>query len=58
MIYSRDKIRKYITKTVGRDPQDYFEVLSQDKELTHLIVRFSNRKQDDLELAIPTEKTK
>jgi len=49
----REEIRQYIIKTIGRDPQDNFEVTWDRENEIAVHVRFSLRPKDDLVVTIP-----
>ena len=50
---SRDDIRKYITKQVGRDPHDNFDVIDISPVEIKVRVRFTTKKEDTLFIEIP-----
>ena len=53
MNLKRDEIRQYIIKTIGRDPQDNFDVLGTTEDEIKLRVRFTTRPEDTLLISIP-----
>jgi hypothetical protein len=56
--YNRKKIREYIKKQLGRDPQDNFDIIGINRNdwVLNLLVKFSLRKEDNLEIGMPYSK--